>query len=245
MVLQCACHDFTGGCRTFIDQHHHRYFLQCSRQCFQSLGARQAANITGGSPQDLLAFRGLAVGGYHRHVIRQEGRRHGYRSGQEATGVIAQVEHQAFDFGVLLVDFVHFLGEIFEAALLELTDADPSVAWLHHFSTDGLLLDFFPNDRDREGAIFFLAEDGQQHFGIGLAPHPLHGFVQGQPFDRGVIDFGDQVIGFEASAEGGRPFNGRDDFDKAVLLGNFDADTHKLSGGTFPEFFECLFIEIL
>ena len=102
--------------------------------------------------------------------------------------------------------FEHFFdlaGEVFDGAFLELGHADPAVAGFDQFGLDRLGFDFFADDGDREGAVFVFAEDCEHHFGFGLAAHALDRFAERQAFERGVVYFGDQVIGFEACTVGG------------------------------------------
>ena len=104
---------------------------------------------------------------------------------------------------LLFVDFFYLFGEVVHRAFLELREANPGVTRLDNSPTHRLRTDFFTRDDDVKRAVFFLAEDRQVDFGVGLATHALDGFVQRQALDHGVVDFGDQVIGFETGLERG------------------------------------------
>src|SRR5450830_1074828 len=93
---------------------------------------------------------------------------------------------------------------------------EPGYAWIRlsqfqertvddfdHLAAHRLGADLLAHDGHGEGAVLVLAEHGQQHLGVGLAPHALDGVVQGQALHGGVVDLGDQVIGLQARAVGG------------------------------------------
>ena len=103
----------------------------------------------------------------------------------------------------MFVQLASFLGKVFQGTLLELAESDPSVTRLYHLAAHRLLFDFFPDDGDHKGPVFFLAENGQHHFGVRFAAHALDRLIERQAFDRGIVHLGDQVIGFQAGAEGG------------------------------------------
>ena len=245
MVLQCARHDLTGGGRAFVDQHHQRHRLEGCRQALERITTAPALVVVGRGLVGGLAVGQLAVGGHHRHVLGQEGRRDGHGGIQQAARVVAQVQHQAFEVGLLLVDLFHLAHKVIDRAFLELRQANPGVARLDHLALDGLGLDLFAGDGDRERAVLVLAEDGERDLGAGLATHALDGVIQRQALDGGFIDLGDQIVGFETSTEGRRPFDGRHDLDQAVFLRDLDAHAHEAAGRALAEFLEGLLVEIL
>ena len=192
-----------------------------------------------------LTFCQLAVGGNHGHIGRQEGCRDGDSRVQQTTGVIAQVQHQTLEVGVLLVDFFDLAHKVVHRAFLELAQANPGVAGLDDLALDGLGLDFFTGDGDGEAAAFILAQDVQAHLGVGLATHALDRVVERQTLDGGVVNLGNQVAGLEASAEGRGAFDGGDDLDQAIFHGDLNAHTHEFAGSAFLEFFVTLLVEVL
>ena len=244
VVLQGARHDFAGRRRTFVNQHHQVHFFQPGWQVFERVQARAALVIGGSRTQGLLAVGGLAVGGNYCYVLGQKRRRNSHRCIEQTTRVVAQVQHQALDFRVLLVDFVDLFDKVFHRAFLKHAHPHPAVAGLDELAAHRLLLDLFTDDGHREGAVFILAVNREDHLGGGLATHAFHGLVQAQAFDGGVVDLGDQVVGLDASAKGGRAFNRGDDFDQPVFLGNFDAHADKFARSTFAELFERLFVKV-
>ena len=93
----------------------------------------------------------------------------------------------------MFVNFFQLAGEVLDGALLELGQADPAIAGLDHASLHAHRLDLLAGDGDREAAVFGLAQNHQQHFGVGLASHALDRVVEGEALDGGVVNPGDQV----------------------------------------------------
>ena len=244
VVLQGARDDLRSRGRAFVDQHHQRHLLDRCGQCLDRIDTTAGVEL-GRCAESGLALGQLAVGGHHHHIGRQEGGRNGDGGVEQTTGVVAQIEHQALQVRVLLVELVDLAHKVFHRAFLELRDAHPAVTGLHHLGFDRLGLDLGAGDGDGETAAFVLAQDGQRHLGVGLAAHALDRFVQRQAFDGGVVDLGDQVIGFEAGLVSGRALDGRDDADQPVFLRDLDADTDELAAGAFLEFLEGLLVEVL
>ena len=144
----------------------------------------------------------------------------------------------------MLVNLLEFGHEVFDRALLELAQADPGIAGFQHFAAHRLRTDLLARDRHRKSAVLVFAENSQQDLGPGLAAHFLDGLVQGETFDKSVINFGDQVVGLEAGTVCRRAFDRRDHFHQAVFLADFDADADKAASCALPEFFEGLFVKI-
>ena len=246
VVLQGAGHDLAGGGRAFVHQHHHRHFLERGRQFAQRIAAAQHAGIVlRNRPEHGIALGQLALCRHHWHALRQEGGRHGHRCIEQATRIVAQIQHDALDAGILLIELVHLAHEIGHSALLELRQAHPGVARLHHLGAHGLGADLGTGDGDREGSAFGLAPDGQHHLGVGLAAHALDGVVERHAAHGLVVDARDQVAGLDAGLVGGGAFDGRDDLDQAVFLRDLDADADELAAGAFLEFLEGLLVEVL
>ena len=89
-------------------------------QALDRVAAAAAQVVLGRRLVDGFALGQLAIGGDHRHVFGQKHGRHRHRRVQQATRVIAQIEHQSLEVGLLLVDLVELLGEVVNRALLEL-----------------------------------------------------------------------------------------------------------------------------
>jgi hypothetical protein len=118
-------------------------------------------------------------------------------------GSLRRVEHQALQLGLSLHHLFELAGEVVHGAFLELRHAQPAIAGLDHLGLDALRLDFFAGDGDREGAVLVLAEDTQRDLGVGLPAHALDRIVDAQSLDRRVVNFGDQIVGFQTGAERG------------------------------------------
>ena len=192
-----------------------------------------------------LAVGELAVGRHDGHILGQESCRNCHCGIEQAARVIAQIEHQPLDVGVLLVDVFDLFDEVVDRAFLKLRQSNPGIARLHHLAAHRLGLDFFTRDGDREGPAFVFAENGQCNFGVRLAAHALDRFVERQAAHRGVVDFGDQVVGLQAGAERWRTFDWRNHLYQAVFLRNFDADPDKAPGRAFAELLERLLVKVL
>ena len=145
----------------------------------------------------------------------------------------------------MLVEFFEFFGEVIDRAFLELTQADPSKARLHEFALDALRFDFFANDADGESAVFIFAVDREHDLGTRLAAHAFNSFVEREAFDCRVVNLGDQVARLHASTKCGRTFDGRDDFDEAFFLGDFNTNPNKAASCAFTEFFEGFLVVVL
>ena len=205
MVLQGTGDDLAGRGRALIDQHHQRDRLEVATghlfQAFQRVRATAALVIAGRGLVYEFAFSQLAVGRHHGDIFRQKRSRDGHGGIKVTARVIAQVQHQPLQIGLLFVHVFHLAGKVCHRAFLELAQANPAITGLDHLGFDALGLDFFAHDGHREGPAFFLAENAQQHFRAGFAAHAFHTFVERHAFHRCVVNLDDQVIGFEASAK--------------------------------------------
>ena len=154
--MQGTRYDFTGRGRAFIDQHHQGHGLQGTLgdlvEAFERVNATALVKL-GRRFVGELAFSQLAIGRHHGHVFWQKSRRDGHRRIQVTTRVVAQVKHQAFELGVLLVDFFQLAGKVFYGAFLKLAQANPGVTGLQHLAPYRLRADFLTRDGDREGAV--------------------------------------------------------------------------------------------
>ena len=148
---------------------------------------------------------------------------HADRLFQQAAGIVAQVEHQPLHVGIL----GHQVGQrrfgVVGGGLREGGNAQVSVIALHaRFDR------FHYNDFTRQGhierRILAGADNSDGQLGIGLALHLGNGVIERQAEDRGAVDGGDIVAGFDACLLGGGVVHGGDDLDRAVLAGHFQAD---------------------
>ena len=245
VILQRTGDDFARRCRAFIDQHDQRHRLHCIGQLAQRVRAAAAQVELGRGLEGRLRFGDLSVGRHDHGVARQEGRGHRDRCFEQAARIVAQVEHEALQVRVLLVDVFELLREVVDRAVLELADAQPGITGLDELGAHALHADLFAHDRHREAARLALAEDAEDDFGARLAAHALDRLVHRQALDHGVVDLGDQVTALQASAEGRRALDRRDDLDEPVFHADLDADADELAGRAFAEFLECLLVEVL
>ena len=249
MVLQCAGDNFAGRGRALVDQHHQRHCLESAfGRVMQSLEwIRTGAPLVklGRCLVGELALWQLPIGRDHGYVFWQKSRRQGHCSVEVATGVIAQVKHQALELGVLLVDFFGLSGEVFHSAFLELADPDPAITGFNQFAPHRLGANLVARDGDRETAVLGPSQDGQDHLGVGLAAHALDGLIECQPLDQGLVDLADQVTGLEPGAVCWRTLNRGNDFDQALFHGNLNANADKLAGGALVKLLKCFLVEVL
>ena len=104
---------------------------------------------------------------------------------------------------------MRYLGyKVVYGSFLELAQPYPGVAGLNNLAANRLGADFFAGNGHRKSPVFILAENGQEHLGLGFAAHLLDGLIQAQSLDSGVINAGDQVIGLKSRLVSGRAFNG-------------------------------------
>src|ERR1041384_5905755 len=113
--------------------------------------------VVGGRVELLLRVFRAAVGGHHQRLGRQEGRRDRDRAVQQAAWVVAQVEHQAFQVGVLLEHLGDLLDHVLGGGLLELRDPHPAVARLDDFGLHALHADDGPRQRHDDWRALALA----------------------------------------------------------------------------------------
>ena len=112
VILQRTGDDFARRCRAFIDQHDQRHRLHRIGQLAQRVRAAAAQVELGRGLEGRLRFGDLSVRGHDHGVARQEGRGHRDRCFEQAAGIVAQVEHEALQVRVLLVDVFELLREV-------------------------------------------------------------------------------------------------------------------------------------
>ena len=245
VVLQRAGDDLAGRGRALVDEDDQRHLLHRVRQAPQRIGAATTLVVLGRRLERRLRIGKLAVGRDDDRVGRQERRRDRDRALEQAARVVAQVEDEALQVRVLLVQVLQLVDEILDGAILELADTQPRVARLDHLGADALGADLLADDVDREGAPLALAEDGQHDLGVRLAAHALDGLVDRQALDQRVVDLGDEVAALQAGAKRGRAFDRADDLDQAVFHAHLDADADEAAGRGLAEFLEGLLVEVL
>ena len=245
VILQGAGDDFRGGSGASIDQHHQRHGFQRGRQLGQrvSLGARRRIEFAA-AIKHLLRLRQLALGGNDHGITRKKCCRHTDSARHDATGIVAQVQHQALELGVLRIQRVDLFDHVIDGRFLELGDAQPGIAGRDHLGLHALHADFLAHDGEHQRAAFALARHGQHQLAAGLAAHLLDDVLQLQALQRDIVEAGDQVAGQDAGLGGRAVLDGRDDFHVAVFHAHFDADADKLALHAFAHFLEGIFIEV-
>jgi len=124
VVLQGTGHDFAGRSRPFVHQHHQGHLFDAPLRGRDQLRNRVIASATQVVLWDGLVHKAavfqLAIGRNHGHVLRQKGGGQGHCRIQQAAGVVAQVQHQPLELGVLAEQVFHLAGKVFDRAFLEL-----------------------------------------------------------------------------------------------------------------------------
>ena len=200
----------------------------------------------------MLAIRGQphfglgnpAIGVDDEHILRQERRRYGDGVMQQSTWIVPEVEHQPLQVAVL-VQILQCLDQILARTLLELTDVNPAVAWLHHFRLDALHIDDLARHGERERVALALAQHAQHDLAARRALHLLDRLGQRQAADLHVVDAIDLVAGEDARAGGRLIFHRRDDLDQTVFHVHFDAETAITADGVRLQVLERFFVEKL
>jgi hypothetical protein len=244
-LWSCTGDDLARRGRAFVDEQDQRHVLDGLRQALQRVAAAAAQVVGRVRLEGLLRVGDLAVGRDDDVVGRQERRSDRDRALEQAARVVAQVEHQALQVRLLLVDVLELLREVLDGAVLELAHAQPRIARLDDLRAHALGADLLAHDRDREAAALALAEHHQHDLGVGLAAHLLHGLVDRQALDQRVVDLRDQVAALHAGAERRRAFDRADHLDQAVFHRHLYADADEAAGRRLAEFLERLLVEVL
>jgi hypothetical protein len=177
-----------------------------------------------------LRIIGAPVGVDHQRTLGQKRSRYRNRAVQQAAGIVAQIEHQAFHAALIFLEQAHDRGgEILAGVLLELAHAEIGVARLEQLRLDTLDLDDGARQRHHDGFRLAFAHDGERDLRVRLAAHALDGVGQRHAFDRGVIELDDEVARLHARARSGRIVDRGDHLDEAFFHADFDAQPAKLA----------------
>ena len=102
-----------------------------------------------------------------------------YRSGKQATGIVAQIQNQPFQVAfVFLVQTIQCCSEILAGMFLKLGNADKGIARLDQLGFDALYLDNGTRQGKHKRFGFILAKHGQDDFAAGFAAHEFDRIVQ-------------------------------------------------------------------
>ena len=94
------------------------------------------------------------------------------------------------------------------------------------------------------GILGFLALDLERDRGVDRAAHLVDGLVQVEALDGLAVDLGDDVVGEDAGAGGGRLVDRGDDLDEAVFHRDLDAEAAELAAGLHLHVAEALGIHV-
>ena len=245
VILQRAGHDFGSRCGTGVDQNGHRHGFDFRRQVFERVAARGEQIVFGTGFEFHRRAVVAAFGADHQQIGLQEGCRYADRAVEQAAGVVAQIKNHAFERA-----FVFFgkrgnrFGQRRHGALLELADTHIAVAVFQQVVAHAFHFDHGAGDVDhnRLGAVF--ARQGQGDFGTGFAAHFFHRVGNAHAACGFVVDFDDEVAAFYAGTLGGRVFNRRDHFDKAVFRADFHAQAAEFAAGALLHVGIAFFVHI-
>ncbi len=180
VVAQRAGQDFRCTGRTGIGQHDHRCALQ---------------QVARGRVESCIADADAATGADDVALVEQIiGHLHG--SGQQATRVAAQVQHQALELATgLLLQLLHVLLEVRTGIGLEGAQADVAIAGFQQAAAHAGHADGLAGEAHVERLGLAFAHDGQHHLAAGRAAQRLAGIDR---TDRLAVDGDDQVTSEDA-----------------------------------------------
>ncbi len=132
---------------------------------------------------------------------------------EQSAGILAKIEHQAFEVTHLIKRFGDFmLGGLLESGDVHVADAGLD----HEVQIDAVAGNFVADDAELQRMVGAFAQHGDAHRGA-LGPFEQVGHVGGTHVVGGLaIDSGDDVAGTNAGAIGGRADEGRDHDDFVV-----------------------------
>ncbi|KAF8254225.1 hypothetical protein BKP31_11280 [Streptococcus pneumoniae] len=216
MVLQCAGDNLRCAGGTAIDHDDHR------------LAIDQIAR-TGIEAGDVLR---IAAAGRDDLALVEEGVGDGNRLVQQAAGVKAQIEHKALELvgGNLALNVLDRLLQVFEGLFGEGNDPDITDIVLDAVF-DGLYLDDIAHDGQLDRLVGALADQGQLDGSVDIAAHLVDGIVQRQAANLGPVDLRDIIASQNTRLESRPVFHGRNDLQKLIFHGDFNAKAAKLALG--------------
>src|SRR5208283_4613380 len=209
LILQGARDDFARTGAAAVDQHYHRvvneiFFLV--REIFLLLIFLAPLRVN-----DQPAVEEV-VGDLDRLV-------------EQATRVVAQIEHDALDLAVILrLELVNRLLDAVARVLLESGYADVAVTFGQDFRLNRLNLDDVARERHREQLGHAVAMEGQLDLAALGSAHPLDRVGQRHVLGEVVVTLDDLVAGLEACAICRRVFDRCDYGQRAVLDGDLDSE---------------------
>ncbi len=108
---------------------------------------------------------------------------------------------------------------------LEGSHAQVAVVVFDALGLNALHLDDFTRQRDFQRLGLALAQDRQLDLGFRLAAHALHRIRQGQPFDQGIVEFEDEITGFDPGPVRRGILDRRNDLDQTVFHADLNAQS--------------------
>src|SRR5207237_1080184 len=149
---------------------------------------------------------------------------HPHGLGEEAPGVVAQVEHEPLQAGRLLVERLQRPLEVVVGPLLELRQAHVAVAGLELLPLDALDLDDLARHGDVEDLGRVLALEGERDLRVLRPAHLLDRIDERHVLGELAVDLHDLVARLDTGPIGGRVLDRRHDGEQAVAVGDLDAE---------------------
>src|SRR5208283_4191488 len=203
VVLNGSGDNFGGGGGAAIDQHHQRIIL---------------ASIAVGRYVALFGGRAAVVGNDQLSLLEKFV---GYADAlaEQASGILAQIEDQAFQIAHLVERIGYFmLGGFLETGDVQVSDAGLD----HEMEVDAIARNLVADDGEFDGVVGTFAQHGDADGGTFRSLEQI-GYVRGAHVVGGLaVDGGDDVAGANAGAIGRRADEGSDD-DNLIIAG---ADGH-------------------
>ena len=216
VILQSACDNFRGRGRPTIDHDDNRLAI---------------GQITGASGI-ALALIGIAPAGGDNLTALQKSIRHRNRLIQQTAGIVAQIDHIAFELAVghFGADLLDGLFQIFKCLLAELGDPDIADIFFnaraHGTDPDGVA-----HQGDLDRIIIAFAHQFQPHGCIDRPAHFIDRLIERQTLHLLVIDLHDEITRQQTGTGGGRVVNRRHHLQDAVFHRDLDAETAEFTAG--------------
>ena len=165
---------------------------------------------------------------------------------EEATRIVAQVDHEAFDLirAELASEVCDRLLQVVGGLLVELGDADVADIVTLGVRAHRFHPDYIAHDRHVDRLIGALAHDGQLDPGVHRPAHLFHGLVERQALNLLVVELDDDVVGHDAGLGSRGVINRRDHLYEPVLYGDLDAQPAELAAGLHLNVAEALRVHI-
>ena len=245
IVLQRAGDDLGGRGRPAVDQHDHRQGLQLRTHRLQMVDSTVAKIVPALREQAHLRVLGHAFGEHDRRTGRQERRRHPDGGAQQPARIVAQVQHDTGDAGVVLVQES---GQPGHQALgrmdLELRQADVRVTRVDQAHPDAAAVDQLAGHGEAPDLVLAIARHGELDRRAALPADLLNDLLQALSLNAAPADCDDDIARLDACPRGRPALEHRHHLDAALLHRDLEAEPAVLATVVVVQLAKGLGIEI-